>query len=150
MAWIGVDFDGTLAKGLGGEPVSKMVDKILGWIDAGIEVRIVTARGSCEDDREEVRAWLREHGLPMLEVTDKKDYQMLQLYDDRARQVLPDTGEVVQPCFFCEMRLPNTMDRRERLEIKIDGQRRFLKISTHEMNRIRAFVEAYDEELEGG
>lgn len=90
--WIGVDFDGTLAKGLGGEPVEAMMNRVRNWLEQGIEVRIVTARGSTQKDRAYVEEWLQRHGLPALVVTDKKDYQMLQLWDDRAVGVIPDTG----------------------------------------------------------
>lgn len=40
-------------------------------------------------------AWLVKHGLPDLEVTNVKDFAMLELWDDRCVQVLPNTGEQV-------------------------------------------------------
>ena len=51
--WIGVDLDGTLAYYDGwkgpeaiGEPIPRMVDRVLGWVNEGREVRILTARVS--------------------------------------------------------------------------------------------------------
>ena len=95
MAWIGVDFDGTLAKEYTLEPVIPMIRRIREWLADGIEVRIVTARATHKESIDQVKEWLKAHGLPNLEVTNKKDYQMVLLYDDRARQVITDTGEVV-------------------------------------------------------
>lgn len=108
--WIGVDLDGTLAhydKWRGenhiGDPIPEMVARIKAWIAKGQEVRIMTARvGVAEFDTERhersrrklVQDWL-EHaaGLPRLEVTCVKDYQMVELWDDRAVSVVPNTGK---------------------------------------------------------
>jgi hypothetical protein len=107
--WIGVDLDGTLAHYSGwkgerhvGEPVQPMLDRVKEWLAAGIEVRIFTARVStAEGDRaddgiSEIRAaiqdWCEKHGLPRLPVTNVKDFQMIQLWDDRAVAVEENTG----------------------------------------------------------
>ena len=104
---MGVDLDGTLAfygdwQGPEhiGEPLQPMVDRIKDWLAQGIEVRIVTARMAGQRvgiDPEQTKAlvqdWLESAcGLPRLEVTCKKDFGMLQLWDDRAIQVIPNTG----------------------------------------------------------
>jgi len=60
----------------------------------GIEVRIFTARASVESHIPPVEEWLKTHGLEGLKVTNVKDYRMLQLWDDRAIQVIPNTGEL--------------------------------------------------------
>lgn len=101
--WIGVDFDGTLATDLGSTPIPLMVERIKRWLAAGIEVRIVTARVSLASDtpknvqenRREVERWCLAVFGQVLPVTCEKDYRMYQLWDDRAVQVIKDTGERV-------------------------------------------------------
>ncbi|MHA2403863.1 MAG: hypothetical protein ACXADH_12785 [Candidatus Kariarchaeaceae archaeon] len=95
MPWVGFDFDGTLAKEHTFEPVLPMVRRLRTYLKNGTECRILTARGNDPHGIALVKNWLREQDLPNLEVTSKKDYQMIVLYDDRARQVIQDTGEVV-------------------------------------------------------
>lgn len=108
--WIGVDLDGTLAHYSGwkgelhiGEPIPAMVERVKRWLaDGAYAVKIFTARVAepDPDDRAEivnaVQKWLVERcGLPPLEVTNVKDYAMVELWDDRAVRVLPNTGEPV-------------------------------------------------------
>jgi hypothetical protein len=108
--WIGVDLDGTLAhwEQWGpdlhiGAPIAPMVARVRDWLDAGYNVKIMTARIGdhplCRTTREErikaISDWTREHIGTRLEVTDVKDFQMLELWDDRAVQVEPNTGEPV-------------------------------------------------------
>jgi hypothetical protein len=103
--WIGVDLDRTLAKydtwkGAGhiGEPIPKMVERVKRWLAAGIEVRIFSARISDDPDniaRDAITDWSIEHiGQPLV-VTCEKDYQMVQIWDDRAVSVEPNTGEIL-------------------------------------------------------
>lgn len=103
--WIGVDLDGTLAHYDGwvsethiGEPVPKMVERVKAWLAAGVCVCIVTARVSGEDRdpceiADVIAAWCLEHIGQVLPITNKKDYGMVELWDDRAVQVIPNTGE---------------------------------------------------------
>jgi len=112
--WIGVDLDGTLAVHGGkevwdgiydiGEPVPAMLNRVKIWISFGYEVRIVTARAAINDmtieaqeivmeQRKAIHAWCVKHGLPKLQVTSSKDYGMLELWDDRAIQVIHNTGQ---------------------------------------------------------
>lgn len=110
--WIGVDLDGTLAhydgwKGLThiGAPVPAMVDRIKGWLAEGHEVRIFTARMAAGHDERGMTArdfigvladWLEKAGLPReLRPTNVKDFNMVELYDDRAVQVEVNTGQLV-------------------------------------------------------
>ena len=105
--WIGVDLDGTLAEYHGfqgheniGPPIPKMVERVLGWIEQGILVKIFTARidGDAADivrAKYFIHKWLDENGFPKLEITNVKDYYMTELYDDRAVQVEFNTGELV-------------------------------------------------------
>lgn len=99
--WIGVDLDGTLALWAGpetvGEPIQPMMDRVKEWIQHGIDVRIFTAR-ACDPSRVQVvREWLDKHGLGELQITNQKDFDMIQLWDDKAVQVIKDTGEPVCP-----------------------------------------------------
>lgn len=104
--WIGVDLDGTLARydtwrGIDhiGEPIAPMVERIRDWLAKGFGVKIFTARVSAESEKEAViaavHAWLEKIGLPPLEVTNVKDFGMIELWDDRAVQVKINTGQPV-------------------------------------------------------
>jgi len=102
QGWIGVDLDGTLAEYIGdmsyiGKPILPMLNRVKKWIANGREVRIFTARAGDEASCEQIRIWLRNVGLPELPITNKKDFSMVALWDDRAVQVICNTGEVVMP-----------------------------------------------------
>lgn len=106
--WIGVDFDGTLATYDGwqgtklGKPIPRMVNRVKQWLAAGKEVRIMTARVSsrnegahmwkAEDHRKAIEAWCEEHVGRVLPVTAEKDFEMKELWDDRAVTVEFNTG----------------------------------------------------------
>lgn len=106
--WIGVDLDGTLAKqeqwqGIDhiGEPIPAMVARVRRWIAAGQEVRIFTARVTWDDERVQqlaihyVEEWCKEHIGTVLPVTNVKDMEMIELWDDRAVGVERNTGAVL-------------------------------------------------------
>jgi hypothetical protein len=103
--WIGVDLDGTLAeaeswKGFEhiGKPVPKMVKRVRIWLEMGYRVKIVTARAqNPELAIPPIHEWLKKHELPELEVTNAKDMDMIELWDDRCVQVVPNTGNPVGP-----------------------------------------------------
>jgi len=100
--WIGVDLDGTLAKydhwkGIGhiGKPVPRMMKRIKGWISQGETVKIFTARVCAGPEAVAyIKLWLKKHGLPDLEVTNLKDFDMIELWDDRAIKVATNTGDI--------------------------------------------------------
>ena len=100
--WIGVDLDGTLAEYGGwkgplqiGKPVPAMLARVKAWLEAGQEVRIFTARvsedsnGDCEH---EIQQWCKKHLGQVLKVTCRKDYAMIELWDDRCVQIEANTG----------------------------------------------------------
>ena len=103
--WIGVDLDGTLAvygewRGPEhiGPPIPAMVARVKAWLDEDRDVRIFTARIAFDENGENMRAicaWCREHLGRELIVTNVKDYGMIELWDDRAIQVVPNTGQRV-------------------------------------------------------
>jgi hypothetical protein len=105
-----VDLDGTLARdderfeeGRIGTPIMSMVWRIQDWLDQGKVVKIMTARVgfhprrslSIEDTTKNIQDWceenIREGWRP--EVTNQKDYAMLELWDDRAVRVVRNFGE---------------------------------------------------------
>lgn len=110
--WIGVDLDGTLAEYDGfkgptviGKPIAKMVERVKAWIAEGKEVRIFTARvyglgnhvypsrhKEAMLARNAIDAFTMENFGRVLPITNVKDYGMVELYDDRAVQVIPNTG----------------------------------------------------------
>lgn len=102
MGWIGVDLDGTLAEYGGwqgaqhiGAPIPQMVERVKAWVREGREVRIFTARVSQGnlDAYADIREWCVRHIGVALPITAMKDYGMIELWDDRAVQVIPNTGQ---------------------------------------------------------
>lgn len=104
--WIGVDLDGTLAQYGGwrgidhiGAPIDAMVQRVKQWLADGVNVKIFTARVCEREDpreaemaRKHIEAWCEVHLGRVLEVTNVKDYAMIELWDDRARRVEMNTG----------------------------------------------------------
>lgn len=101
MGWIGVDLDGTLAHydgwGTGeiGDPVPAMMRRVKQWLAEGKTVKIFTARAGDPHELGRTRAWLSRHGIGDLDVTNVKDFGMIELYDDRCVQVVINTGQIV-------------------------------------------------------
>ncbi len=100
--WTGVDLDGTLAfydrfspGDKIGEPVPAMMALVKKMIAGGIRVKIFTARAQDPDQLPIIRRWLRENGLPELEITNVKDYYTQRIYDDRCIQVERNTGRLI-------------------------------------------------------
>lgn len=105
--YIAVDLDGTLAefhtwKGPYhiGAPIVKMQERVKKWLAEGIEVKILTARATPDMDGNAdpavvaaIRAWCKLHLGQGLDVTNAKTYDMIEIWDDRAVQVIPNTGE---------------------------------------------------------
>ena len=116
--WIGVDFDGTLAfhdKWVPwnefGPPIPLMMERVKAWLADGKDVRIFTARVGTKEDTEvciisgdtftrammiyELQNWCLEHIGQTLPLTATKDKFMVELWDDRAVQVVPNTGRTL-------------------------------------------------------
>jgi hypothetical protein len=104
--WIGVDLDGTLSRDDAdghfqppyplGQPIPEMVALVRSLLDAGITVKIFSARACEPESVPIIQAWTERHGLGRLEVTHQKDYDLIRYYDDRAIQMLPNTGKSVR------------------------------------------------------
>lgn len=108
--WYGVDLDGTLAEYHGwnpeiGQPIPKMVKRVKKWLEEGKDVRIFTARVSRFTDttdshifevRKKIETWSKEHLGIILPITNVKEHGLVELWDDRAVQVIKNTGKRVK------------------------------------------------------
>jgi hypothetical protein len=106
--WYAVDLDGTLAyydewrgpKHIG-EPIPLMAARVETWLADGKTVKIFTARAASTYTERElaieaIQDWTEKHFGVRLEVTAEKDFRMVQLWDDLARQVKENTGVLVK------------------------------------------------------
>lgn len=108
--WIGVDLDGTLSlheQGLNvnkeiGDPIPIMAERVKSWLRQGWEVRIMTARVSSklpevyrDEQRKLISAWTKVHIGTALPAVSEKDFNMLEVWDDRARRVEHNTGRII-------------------------------------------------------
>jgi dTMP kinase len=102
--YIGVDFDGTLAKALDqyregevGSPIWNMIFRVQRWLKEGKKVKIITARGGNPTDEAAIHYFLNQVGLPPLQVTNVKDKDMIAMWDDKAVTVCRDSGIPITP-----------------------------------------------------
>jgi len=105
-----------------GPPIPRMVERVRVWLAEGMDVRVFTARiglplwmgrvpkpsrvrrntcrlsGESFSDAEMMAAiqdWTLEHCGACLPVQCYKDFHMIELWDDRAVQVVPNTGRTL-------------------------------------------------------
>ena len=113
--WYGFDVDGTIADnsahtfGMGeiGKPIMPMCDLMRKLHAEGRRVKIFTARlsdvggdhSSQQAVKEHIWKWCDENLGFRPEITDRKDYKMECLYDDRAKQVVRNTGECIEDLY---------------------------------------------------
>lgn len=100
-----VDLDGTLAyydrwRGREhiGPPIKAMVDLVKSWLDAGHVVIIFTSRVANNPPRavyDAIHKWCEEHLGERLYITAVKQPWFHRVYDDRAVQVIANTGQIV-------------------------------------------------------
>lgn len=107
--WIGVDLDRTLAKydkfispNHIGEPIPEMVERVKKVLAEGkYEVKIFTARVAPKSLKSEeelevivtaISKWSLKHLGQILDITATKDVGCIEIWDDRAKQVEPNTG----------------------------------------------------------
>ena len=100
--WIAVDLDGTLAEYAGwrgpetiGRAIPKMLERVRFWILAGIPVKVFTARASDPRQVPYIRSWLDKYQLQEVKITHVKDFDMIELWDDRAISIQRNTGEIL-------------------------------------------------------
>jgi len=89
-----------------------MLNRVLHWINSGRTVKIFTARAGDNMEEERIHQWCLLHGLPKLEITNRKDYRMIALWDDRAVGVVTNLGIPIMPA-------PMTLWLRFRLGLSI-------------------------------
>jgi hypothetical protein len=104
--FIGVDFDGVLVEyhgfqgdGVFGDPIQPMVEKVRSLLREGKDVRIFTSRmcptqpkGTLEKNRQEIQRFCQFHFGQQLWLTALKEPAMKEFYDDRAIQMITNTG----------------------------------------------------------
>jgi hypothetical protein len=124
--------DGTLAEATPwqgithiGPPVPLMLRRVKAWVQKGVHVKIVTARAGSPEGITATQAWLQAQGLPALEVTDRKDFGMIELWDDRAIQVVQNTGICfLGTSYFARPKAPILPDEvADRTFILVDSQK---------------------------
>lgn len=103
---IAFDLDGTLAHHEPGPyhpleigpPVPKMVARLKRYLAEGYQCVIFTARAADNSPHVEqaIQEWSRQNLGVVLPVTATKWPQIVRFYDDRAVQVLRNTGEIVE------------------------------------------------------
>lgn len=111
-AWIGVDLDGTLAhydKWIGpehiGKPIQPTLDRVKLVLQAGYNVKIFTARVAPNNPERfaataAINLWTAKHVGRTLISTATKDFNMIELWDDRAVAVEHNTGRLLSPSQF--------------------------------------------------
>jgi hypothetical protein len=111
MGWIAFDLDRTLAKydrwrGAGhvGEPIMSVLNRLKRYLEEGKECRIFTARvasahhpAEVAEARTGIDAWCDKWVGRRLAITAEKDMDMIELWDDRAVAVEPNTGKQLSP-----------------------------------------------------
>lgn len=140
--WIGVDLDGTLAEYLGwqgmghiGEPIAPMAERVRAWLAVGKDVRIFTARVCSIQSQEDIDIFLREYTRwcfrvfgRQLPVTCEKDWKMIELWDDRCVQIMPNTGIMVQDALVREVQSMKNDDMKRRARIaELEAERAQLR-----------------------
>lgn len=114
---IGCDFDGTLAEYNGwvsvdhtGEPITEMVEKVKQALAEGAEVFIFTARVNPLDESFQagvdavtsylvIAEWCRKYIGVLLPITSTKSRAFTEMWDDRAKGVVKNTGVFVEELF---------------------------------------------------
>ena len=95
--WYGVDFDKTLI-GEDGQPIWDMVDKVNYALSEGRDVRIFTARLTGDnptDSRRRIEEFCREYFGRDLPITNEKDYEMEEIWDDKSVNPLMEESNMM-------------------------------------------------------
>lgn len=134
--WIGIDLDGTLAHYDGwqgvdhiGEPILPMVNRVRQLLDDGVDVRIFTARvhdNQPKNKKEQAKHWIEKWCLEVfdrrLPITCEKDTSMKTCYDDRATQVVQNTGVPIEDLLNALLpHLPNGLYEKTLENLKTAG-----------------------------
>jgi len=126
--WIGVDLDGTLAQYDNwvspdriGDPIPLMVARVKGWLGQGVEVRIMTARAwnAPQEVIDCIQDWTEKHIGHRLPVTCTKEDGMIQLWDDRAVGVVPNSGLRAESVLHAALKRHHEWHQEDGLEMKL-------------------------------
>jgi hypothetical protein len=105
--WIGVDFDCTLSMYFGyqsignGVAITPMIERVKKWISEGKDVRIFTARVAPSNNFSEeelvghykyIENWCKINIGAVLPIVYYKDVFLEEFWDDKAIQLIPNTG----------------------------------------------------------
>lgn len=69
-----------------------MMDRVKKWLSEGKKVKIFTARADNQEQIDIIKKWLKEQGLEELDVTNIKESGFEEFWDDKAIQVIKNTG----------------------------------------------------------
>lgn len=97
MPTILCDLDGTLAHYHGtlntiGDPIPEMYMRVKKWLEQGYNVKVFTARASVPELIPPIREWLDKHDLMEVGITNSKDFDVIEIWDDRAIEVVHNLG----------------------------------------------------------
>jgi len=111
--WIGVDFDGVLVEywgwqgaGRHGPPIMAMVERVQHWLDKGKDVRIFTSRcgrvypEQVEANCRAIQLFCVHHFGKPLPITCEKDQLCEEIWDDRAIQMIRNTGLTLEEYLY--------------------------------------------------
>jgi hypothetical protein len=102
--WFAFDLDSTIAQYTEyhgpeeiGEPLSpdnpnSAFSTLMRYLAEGKDVRIFTARANDKDAIKPIQNWCRKYFGKVLPITNEKDHEVIEIWDDRAVQVDPKTG----------------------------------------------------------
>lgn len=100
---IAIDLDGTLAEYYGwkgdehiGEPIIPVLSKAIEEQTKGAEIWIFSARCDSDKSSKLIYDWCEKHGLNIHGTTNVKYKCFAEFWDDRAKQVVPNTGVFVE------------------------------------------------------
>ena len=107
--WYAFDLDKTLAEyppkngETIGAPIPNIVRVLKKYIREGKDCRIFTARVGPDKSAFEINQfkydldrWLQKNVGTTLVATCEKDHLVMEIWDDRAKQVVPNTGEILE------------------------------------------------------
>jgi hypothetical protein len=102
--WYGFDLDSSIARYEGweghtdiGEPlgIEKMnsaFNILLGYLEQGKCCKIFTARAAHKECIKPIQNWCKKYLGQVLDITDRKDHDLIRFFDDRAIGVDSETG----------------------------------------------------------
>jgi hypothetical protein len=110
---IGGDFDGVLVEyhgfqgaGIFGAPIYLMINRVKAMLAKGKQVRIFTSRvapiypADIQINRDAIEKFCVQHFHRRLPITCVKDQNCIEMWDDRAKQMITNTGMTIAEVNF--------------------------------------------------